>query len=438
MDNFTRLMQSVSHRLIWLGIFLGILSWFVESFMHAEIFYDPHADLLSSILFPDRHELWMRLIIIVLFISFAGYVQRIVKALKKAETNVQRINMELTQIFNTAADGMRVIDKDFNILRFNKTFLRLSGANAEKALGCKCYDVFWGSACHTDQCPMLRIQKGEELIEYDALKIGLGDRRIPCIVTATPFRDSQGDIIGVVEDFKDMSDRKRAQEELQRSHEQLRSIASHLEVAREQERRSMAREIHDQLGQALTGMKMDLHWFSRHIPEQEKRLREKLLEMNQQLDQTIRTVQRLSSELRPCLLDDLGLSAAIEWHAGKIRDRLGINFDIVSIPEDIALDETTSITVYRIFQEALTNIARHSGATKVKILLQQNRDRISLTVSDNGRGIVEEQINAPGSFGLIGMRERACLLDGSLEIQSKSDRGTTISLSIPYRGNETC
>ncbi len=436
METFSRIMHATSQRLIWLGILLAVLSWFVESFMHARIFSDPYADLMSSILFPDRHELWMRLIIVVLFISFAGYVQRIVKALKKAEKTIQHINMELMQIFNTAADGMRVIDQNFNMLRFNKTFLRLVDAKAEDVQGRKCYDVFWGSACHTDQCPMLRIQKGEELIEYDAMKISLTGNHIPCIVTATPFRGYHGDFVGIVEDFKDISDRKRAQEELQHSHEQLRIISSRLEMAREQERRSMAREIHDQLGQSLTGMKMDLHWLSRSVPEHGEQFQEKLLEMNRQLDQTIHTVQRLSSELRPCLLDDLGLSAAIEWHAGKVRDQLGIEFDIVSIPEDITLGETSSITVYRIFQEALTNIARHSGATQVEILLQRSMDRVTLTVKDNGRGFPKERIHATNSFGIIGMQERACLLHGSLEIQSKSGQGTTIFLSIPYHGGQ--
>jgi len=136
--------------------------------------------------------------------------------------------------------------------------------------------------------------------------------------------------------------------------------------------------------------------------------------MDKQLDHTVHTVQRLSSELRPCLLDDLGLSAAIEWQANKVGDRLGISIDLVSIPEEITLNEPYNITAFRIFQEALTNIARHSGASQVEILLQRQKNRITLSVKDNGRGITEAQINAPYSLGLIGMQERACLLNGTM------------------------
>lgn len=424
--------QIVSHRLIMIGILLGILSWVVESFIHSRIFYAQHAEFIDHVFVPDMHELWMRLIIVILFVSFAVYAQRIVKALGKAEQAVKQVNMELIQIFDTAADGMRVIDKDFNTLRVNKTFLELVGISKEGNENSKCHEIFRGATCNTEDCPMLRIRRGEGRIEYDALKIRQDGTEIPCIVTATPFRDSNGQFVGIVEDFKDISDRKRTEEELKRSHEQLRNVTSHLEMVREEERRAMAREIHDELGQALTGLNMDIHWLSGRLTGQEENIYDKLKDMNQQLDNTVHTVQRLSSELRPCLLDDLGLSAAIEWQANKVRERLGIALDVASIPEDITLDESSSITVYRIFQEALTNIARHSGATEVEILLTQKADQVTLTVKDNGKGIAREQINNCKSLGLIGMQERAGLLNGLLNIQSEPGEGTTIFLSIPY------
>jgi PAS domain S-box-containing protein len=426
-------MRVVSQRLILIGVFLGLLSWIVESFMHSKIFYDHHLPFINHILFPDIHELWMRLIIVILFISFGVYSHRIIKALRQAEMEIKKVNMELIQIFDTAADGMRVIDKDFNTLRANTTFLQLARVSRQGIEGLKCYEVFKGPSCNTELCPMLRIQYGEERIEYDATKVGQDGQAVPCIVTATPFRDSSGKFIGIVENFKDISDRKKTEEELHRSHEQLRKVTSHLEMAREQERRAMAREIHDELGQSLTGLKMDIHWLGRQLSRQEPGIYKKIRDMDKQLDDTVHTVQRLSSELRPCLLDDLGLSAAIEWQANKVHDRLGIAIDIVSIPEDITLNEDYNITVFRIFQEALTNIARHSGANQVEIVLQQEKNRITLRVNDNGRGITEEQINDSISYGIIGMRERACLLNGLLTIQqSLKTQGTTVFLSIPY------
>lgn len=427
----------VSQRLIVIGIFLGMLSWIVESFMHSRIFYDHHLTFINHILFPDIHELWMRLIIVILFVCFGIYAQRIIKALRQAEMEIKQVNMELTQIFDTSADGMRVIDKDFNTLRVNTTFLQLAKVSREGIEGLKCYEVFRGASCNTDLCPMLRIQRGEARIAYDATKIRRDGRKIPCIVTATPFRDSNGELIGIVESFKDISDRKKTEEELHRSHEQLRKVTSHLEMAREQERRAMAREIHDELGQSLTGLKMDIHWLGRQLSRQEPKIYQKISDMDKQLDHTVHTVQRLSSELRPRLLDDLGLSAAIEWQANIVHERLGIAIDIVSIPEDITLNESCNITVFRIFQEALTNIARHSAANQVEILLLQEKDRISLSVKDNGRGITEEQIADSNSFGLIGMRERTSLINGMLTIeQNQKGPGTTVFLSIPYLQDE--
>ncbi len=427
----------ISQRLILIGIFLGMLSWIVESFMHSKIFYDQHLKFINHILFPDIHELWMRLIIVILFVCFGIYAQRIIKALRHAEMEIKKVNMELIQIFDTSADGMRVIGKNFNTLRVNRTFLQLAKISRKGIEGLKCYEVFKGVSCNTELCPMVRIQQGEERIDYDATKIRQDGYEVSCIVTATPFRDSNGELIGIVENFKDISDRKKTEEELQRSHEQLRKVTSHLEMAREQERRAMAREIHDELGQSLTGLKMDIHWLGRQISQQAPKIYDKINDMAKQLDDTVHTVQRLSSELRPCLLDDLGLSAAIEWQANKVHERLGIAIDIVSIPEDITLNEPCNTTVFRVFQEALTNIARHSGASQVEILLPQEKNRITLRVNDNGRGITMEEINNSNSLGLIGMRERTCLLDGALVIQKREkSQGTSVFLSIPYQQEE--
>ncbi|WP_136810314.1 PAS domain-containing sensor histidine kinase [Desulfosediminicola flagellatus] len=428
-----RFSRSISSRLIAIGIALGALSWLVESFIHSHFFYDQHLDFMSNILFPDIHELWMRLIIVVLFISFAFYAQRIVKALRAAEMTVTQINMELTQIFDTSADGMRVIDKNFNILRANSTFLELAGVSRTGIQGRKCYEVFKGESCQTKDCPMVRIQRGEGRVEYDGIKICQNGRQIPCIITATPFRDSEGKLVGIVEDFKDISERKSTEQALRRSHEQLRNVISHIEMVREEERRGMAREIHDELGQALTCLKMDVHWLTGHLSNEDENIYEKLHIVNQQIDATVHTVQRISSELRPRLLDDLGLSAAIEWQAGRLRDRLGITIEIISEPENINLSEACSITIFRIFQEALTNIARHAEATRVEIVLNQNEGQVTLTVSDNGKGISRGAMSNANSLGLLGMHERACLLDGLLEIQSEPGQGTTVLLNIPYQ-----
>jgi PAS domain S-box-containing protein len=427
-----KISRGISQRLIVIGFALGALSWLVESFIHSQFFYDQHQDFMSNIFFPDVHELWMRLIIVVLFISFAFYAHRIVRALRAAERTVSLVNMELTQIFDTSADGMRVIDKNFNTLRVNKTFLELAGVSREGIEGRKCYEVFNGDSCHTSKCPMIRIQKGEQRVEYDGFKIGPNGLPIPCIITATPFLDSDGNLVGIVEDFKDISERKRAEQNLKQSHAQLRHLTSHLEMVREEERRGMAREIHDELGQSLTCLKMDIHWLSNHLSNEDENIYEKLHVVNQQIDHTVHTVQRISSELRPRLLDDLGLAAAIEWQAGRLQDRLGIEVEIVSDPEHIKLSEACSITIFRIFQEALTNVARHAKATRVEIFLIHQEEQVTLTVRDNGLGFSQDKMSNPDSLGLLGMRERAWLLSGELEVTSEPGKGVTVLLTIPY------
>lgn len=399
--------------------------------MHSEFFYSQQQNFLNYLLFPDVHELWMRLIIVVLFISFGIYSEYIITALRRAELEIKQVNMELSQIFDTAADGMRVIDRNFNVLRANSTFLTLANVNRENIEGLKCYEVFHGTSCNTDGCPMLRIQQGEERIEYDATKFRQDGGEVPCIVTVTPFRNGRGELTGIVENFKNISERRQAEKALRHSHQQLRKVTSHLEMAREQERRAMAREIHDELGQSLTCMKMDLHWLTRHLLGQDNTVLQKIVEIDKQINHTVHEVQRLSSELRPQLLDDLGLSAAIEWHTNTVHERLGISMDLVSIPEDISLSDSLNITIFRIFQEALTNVARHAQASQVEIVLVQEADLVSLAVKDNGKGISGEQLNSPNSFGLIGMRERSSLIGGTLRIDSTEKQGTEVTLTIP-------
>ena len=228
----------------------------------------------------------------------------------------------------------------------------------------------------------------------------------------------------------EIEERKRTEDELKQSREQLRDLASHLQTIREEEGSLIAREIHDELGQALTALKMDIHWLSNRLPMDQQLLLEKTKLMSKLIDMTVQSVQRISSELRPGLLDDLGLSAAIEWQANEFRSRTNIQCKIISDPEDIILDRNSSTAIFRIFQETLTNIARHANATRVEVTLKQKSDTVELTVYDNGRGITENEISDPKSFGLIGMRERVHSLCGYLTIKGSQNKGTIVKVFI--------
>ena len=235
---------------------------------------------------------------------------------------------------------------------------------------------------------------------------------------------------------QEIRERARAETELIRSQEQLRDLATHLQDIREEERIQIAREIHDELGQALTALKIDVHWLSRKLPKDQQLLFDKFKSMSKLIDTTVHTVRRISSELRPKLLDDLGLSAAIEWQANEFSQRTGIPCNFRSEPEDIILDKARSTAFFRIFQETLTNIARHAQASRVEIILKENSDYAELTVRDDGNGITAENISDPKALGITGMRERAHSLGGDLEIAGVSDQGTKVKVRIPLLGGK--
>ena len=233
---------------------------------------------------------------------------------------------------------------------------------------------------------------------------------------------------------QEIAERFRVEAELNRSQARLRDLASHLQFIREEERTQIAREIHDELGQALTALKMDVHWLGLRLPAEQPLLSDKTKSMARLIDATVQAVRRISSELRPKLLDDLGLSAAMEWQANEFSQRSGIPCDFRSEPEDIILDQARSTAVFRIFQETLTNIARHAEATEVEAVLKENDGRIELFVHDDGKGITPEQSSESTSLGIIGMRERVLSLAGELNLSGSPETGTTVQVSLPLEG----
>lgn len=236
----------------------------------------------------------------------------------------------------------------------------------------------------------------------------------------------------IVITYEDITEKKHAREELERSHRQLRELSAHLHSVREKESARIAREIHDELGQSLTALQMDINWLGDQLACEIPPLAEKTRRMARLVDATIESVHRIITELRPIMLDDLGLCAAIEWQAGEFESRSGIECRVQmdDCPEDL-LEKDLATTVFRIFQETLTNTARHSGANLVRVRLRQEHDMLCLDVADNGRGITRRQAQDPRSFGIMGIRERVGLWDGQVRISGRSGRGTTVSVRIP-------
>jgi PAS domain S-box-containing protein len=212
---------------------------------------------------------------------------------------------------------------------------------------------------------------------------------------------------------------------------QLRDLASHLQTAREGERTRIAREIHDEFGQVLTALKIDLSWLAKRLPGDRPGLARKAKAMSALIDATIQTVRRVATELRPGLLDDLGLAAAMEWQAQEFAGRTGIDCELHLDGGDLVLDRDLATALFRIYQETLTNVARHAGATEIDVRLEDRAEELALIVWDNGRGITPSETSDPKSFGLIGMRERAAAWGGTVGIEGVPGWGTTITVRVP-------
>jgi signal transduction histidine kinase len=230
---------------------------------------------------------------------------------------------------------------------------------------------------------------------------------------------------------REVAERMLTEERLRESEENLRALAARLQSVREEEQIRIAREIHDGLGQALTGLKMDLTWLAGKLPAEQKPLTSKIESMFHLIDDTIYSVRKIASGLRPEVLDEAGLAAAIGWQTKDFQQRTGIRCKVDLPPDSEGLDPGRSTALFRIFQEVLTNVARHASATRVDVFMRRDADMLTLEVQDNGKGITPAEILNPKSLGLLGMRERVLPFSGRIEIHGVRGRGTQVTVSIP-------
>lgn len=232
------------------------------------------------------------------------------------------------------------------------------------------------------------------------------------------------------------TERSHAVEELEKSRQKFRNLSSHLQDLREAERKYIAAELHDELGGLFTAIKMELSLMTSNTSVNQEKVRragESLLKL---ADTGIETVRRISTELRPDILDHLGLISAIQWYMSEFQKRAKIRCKCILSDEDIHMNKHRATATFRILQEAMTNVARHSGATKVTVEVKKEENILTLKIEDNGRGINEEKINDPFSFGLLGMQERTLYLGGDLKISGAPGKGTRVMATIPISEKE--
>ncbi len=231
--------------------------------------------------------------------------------------------------------------------------------------------------------------------------------------------------------IRNITDRKKYEKNLKDSRDKLRQLSSYLQTIREEERAHIAREIHDELGQMLTGLKLNLAMVERRLRNPSSEILARIKEMTAMVDDTIKVVRRIASELRPEILDDLGLLAAIEWQAQEYGKRSGVRMFLQFEPEDFTVDKQRATTIFRIFQETVTNVMRHAHASEVFITLSRRKEGIELIVEDNGVGIDLQEVEKQQSLGLMGIRERAHAWNGTVEIKGVPGEGTRVRVWIP-------
>ncbi len=350
---------------------------------------------------------------------------------KKTQLALAQSDERNRALIENISDTIILVNTNLEIIYQSPSFKRTGGFSIDELQNKTILELI-----HTDDLNMCRILIKEVLsspgspipFELRILHKNGGFIWIEGSITNLLNNES---VNAIVINFRNITERKNAQDEMKEMNGRLRLLSSHLQSIREEERTSIAREIHDELGQQLTGLKMDVmslkKKYERTLPETVQQAED----MMKLIDNTIQTVRRIATELRPGVLDDLGLAAAIEWQAGEFEKRTGIECTVDTKDASENYEKDISTAVFRIFQESLTNVTRHAQAKKVESRLVEQGDMLILEIKDNGKGISEERKNNKTSLGLLGMKERALILNGSFSIQNLPENGTCVTLQLP-------
>ena len=356
------------------------------------------------------------------------------RELERTRKEVLAGELQLEAIVQSAMDAIITIDSEQRVVLFN--------AAAEIMFGCSAAEAKGGSldrfipqrmrASHREHVG--RFAKTGETsrrmgIRSTLMALRSDGTEFPIEASISQVASGGRKLLTVI--LHDITKRKEAEEEIRRANDELRGLSLGMLEVREAERTRIARELHDELGQVLTALKMDVELFSTIIPHDRADLAEHVVSMNKLLDSTVATTRRISSDLRPLVLDDLGLGAAAEWLLEGLAQRAGITFELKIDPSCTELGEPYASTLFRVMQESLTNVARHACATRVAVRLVREGGDMILTIADNGVGMNADARSKPGSFGLRGIRERVLLLGGVLSIAAEPAGGTTVSARLP-------
>jgi PAS domain S-box-containing protein len=342
---------------------------------------------------------------------------------KEAEEALREYEARYVHLVDHMPDGVALVSRR-RIIRVNPSMAQLFGFPSPDSMqGLRATDLAApASKGIMNKRSTLRTlgKKGRNCFEFQALR--KDGSTFPAEVTLTVDRSERRPFVLAI--IRDVSERK--------THERLRKrLSGRILTAQEKERALIARELHDELGQALTGIKMDMSWIKRRVKGADDAISNRFEDLGNLIDTAIDSVRKMASNLRPSVLDKLGLMAAVEWYAAEFERRTGIECTVRAKPSISNIGENLAINAYRIVQEALTNVARHSGASHVDVEIAQHQRHLAISISDNGRGIPSQRGSGWKSLGIENMRERAELLRGKLDIKRRRPRGTKVSAYFP-------
>lgn len=337
----------------------------------------------------------------------------------------------LAGLLDSAMDAIITVDEEQRIVLYNRAAEKIFGWPSAQAMGARLEKLmperFRGShAGHVRQFNTTGItsrRMGDGTVLYGQRASG---EEFPMEASISQLDTVDGKLFTVI--LRDVSERMRTQEELS-------AFAAAAHTIREGEKTRIARELHDELAQSLTALKMDAIWVRDQLPEGAQAAAAKLGEMLAMLDTTVAATRRIASDLRPLLLDDLGLAPAIEWLVQNFSQRSGVACTL-SVDDEVELHEPYATAVFRIVQESLANVAKHAEASRVEVKIERTPEAVTLHVADNGRGFSPAAPRSPNSLGLLGLRERAQLLKGAVTIDSQPGQGTRIDVRIPVQVQE--
>ncbi|HEX8963297.1 MAG TPA: PAS domain S-box protein [Rhodocyclaceae bacterium] len=371
----------------------------------------------------------------IFLVSLAAWT--LVRELKKEDSMARELlesGERLQETMRAAMDAIVIVDAGQRVIMFNPAAEKMFGCSMAEAIGTRLENFLPERyrARHRQHVESFgKSVEGARIMAASREVVGLRADGSEFPIEATVSRVTiNGETLYTVI-LRDITDRRRSDQQLLETNRQLRELSATLQDVREKERTHIARELHDELGQQLTGLKLELSWLGSQLAEKRDGLAAKVESMKQQIETTIKSVRRISTDLRPALLDDLGLCAAIEWLAADFSAKTGLEMELDLDDAPCMQDDKVATALFRITQECLTNVARHAEASQVRISLRSEDDMLVLEVADNGKGLPPGEQGRPGGHGLIGIRERAIMLGAQAAFISGPGAGTAVRITIP-------